>query len=157
MGAPSFEGAGEASGAIIVYSGHEIYRAYQEGSDLADAQIALIDGGAAEVALGTAFDGPGDLDGDLIDDLALGAPAIEDSKGMIAIFYGPFLASATLEDADYTVVGDFARTRLGHAVSGVGDANGLGRADILYSSLENASEVTTSGDGYVYLLASDGL
>lgn len=154
VGAPGFTGAGEASGAIFVYSGADIIEVGEAGGDPIDAQIAQIDGALALESLGTAICGPGDLDGDDMHDLFVGAPEADEGHGAVAVYYGPLSATASLEDADFLLTGAYTGTRLGHAVAGVGDANGLGRSDLIFSALELDGDAY--GSGQAYFLASDG-
>ncbi len=85
------------------------------------------EGPAAEAGLAVAT---GDLDGDQIDDLVVGAPGCDLGAldgGCVAVFYGggwPWPVDRTLLDADVLIVGAEDGERLGTAVGLRGDLDG---------------------------------
>ena len=89
-------------------------------------------------------------------DVIVGVPTYGSARGVVALYYGPLSGSQTLEGADLHVEGSVSGGRLGVAVAGAGDVNGLGRPDVVAGSLKLPDEDV--GDrGYGYLLLSDGL
>ncbi len=77
----------------------------------------------------------GDLDGDGLDDLLIGAPlgdGAEAEAGVVYVLYGPMDGSGYLEDqAGTTLLGQHAQDELGAAVHGPGDLDGDGLADMV--------------------------
>lgn len=72
-----------------------------------------------------------DVNGDGIDDLAVGAPAAEDGEGRVLVWFGraAFPALTASPAPDRVLAGEAGDTSFGRAVS-VGDVNGDGFADI---------------------------
>lgn len=93
-----------------------------------DAAIALT-GATAGAFAGRALDLRGDLDGDGLPDLAVGAYAA--SKGAGAVFVVTGGASGSLADADLRVDGGAAGASLGRSVWTRDDLDGDGLADLL--------------------------
>ncbi len=89
-----------------------------------------------------------DLDGDGIDDVAIGAPEDDTAGsdyGAVYVFSGPVSGSYAPADAVATLTGaDGSHGRAGYNVSGIGDVNGDGYGDLAVAAY-NAS-------GHVYLL-----
>lgn len=119
-GAPGGDQAG-----LVLSSGSGI-----EGGEL-EADVRWVDA-TGTVGLGTYAEGVGDLDGDGVADLALGAPADDaggSQAGAVTIVYGPLLAGEyTLEEADAALVGDEGDGA--GVVSRAGDLNGDGVDDL---------------------------
>jgi hypothetical protein len=101
----------------------------------ADATARYAGRGGAGLAVGPA----GDLDGDGLADLLIGAAYTATSKyaaGEAYILLGPSTGDSTLGGSStfMTISGDTAGGYLGHALSGVGDINGDGSNDLLVGS-----------------------
>ncbi|MCP4805553.1 MAG: hypothetical protein GY884_09430 [Proteobacteria bacterium] len=97
--------------------------------------------GLRGVAPGAAGGGlaAGDLDGDGLDDLVVGAPDLGESyEGAIYVQLGPISAGSLL-DADHAWQGDLPYDRLGAYLS-AGDADGDGRTDLLVGIPRYAAE-----------------
>ncbi|MBI5136620.1 MAG: FG-GAP repeat protein [Nitrospirae bacterium] len=116
VGAPNFSDIQPNAGRVIVYSG-------------ADATpLFTLDGDAAADQFGLALAGVGDVNGDAIPDLAVGAPgsdATAAAAGRVSLFSGR--DGTPLRTLDGTAPFD----GLGRAVAGAGDVNGDGFADVL--------------------------
>ncbi|WP_281018759.1 FecR domain-containing protein [Minwuia sp. IMCC3077] len=89
--------------------------------------------------LGASISGGGDLNGDGIDDLVVGAPGTNGSRGEILIVFGStngFVADFSSDDigntvAGTTVTGDTASAQFGYSVDIIGDFDGDGFDDLV--------------------------
>lgn len=123
------------------------------------AQDATIQGAVAGSALGFPIVA-GDFNGDGVDDFALGAQSegIEDlsTAGSIRLFYGresfPNSFDLSTEDADATVLGSNAGFLLPTAMT-VGDTDGDGVDDLVFSSALGGISARRSTAGLIYVLA----
>ena len=90
----------------------------------------------------------GDLDGDGIADLVVGAPGISNNTGAAYLFFGSssFNQTAIASSADVMILGGTLNGRFGTAVAGVGDINGDSLGDFAVS----APSSTLGGALYVY-------
>jgi hypothetical protein len=133
------------SGAIYVVSGP-----VTASGSLADSRAILTGEGKYSEA-GRSADGAGDVDGDGLDDLLVGAPrGTYTSSTEVARAYlvlGPADVSGSLGDAAEAVIaGTVAAEGLGTAVAGIGDVDADGYADFAVGAPD-----ASSGDGRVYL------
>lgn len=98
----------------------------------------------------------GDVDGDGIDDIAVGAPLLSESAdltGEVSIYLGKNLGTAeSLSDAsaDYTILGSEG-TAFGAAIDAIGDLDGDGKGDFIIGA---PHFVSSSGRAYIFLGAS---
>ena len=115
IGAPLHAAGGAGAGAVDLVSG-------ADGSTLLH-----VDGDVPGGLLGYAVAGAGDVDGDGRADVIVGAP--------YAAGVGPHAGRALVLAGDGSVLldlhGDAAEDAFGYSVSGAGDVNGDGRADLL--------------------------
>ncbi|MEQ1505522.1 MAG: integrin alpha, partial [Myxococcota bacterium] len=93
----------------------------------------------------------GDLDGDGIDDLVVGAVYAHQYQGAAYVLHGPVTGVVGLGTAHATLDGAVAWEGVGSAIGGAGDGDGDGRTEFLVGASD------TDGDGYdrgvVYLVA----
>ncbi|HEX5011519.1 MAG TPA: FG-GAP-like repeat-containing protein [Planctomycetota bacterium] len=124
------------------------------------AELAVWFGDAATDALGSAVAGPGDLDGDGLPDLALGAPKAAGQKpdsGLVRLVSG----TGAVLDSFEAVAG---ATSFGAALAAAGDRDGDGTPDLLVGApaatqifAQKGQALVLSGDdGRVLLLVSLG-
>ncbi|MEM9531583.1 MAG: Ig-like domain-containing protein [Pseudomonadota bacterium] len=97
-----------------------------------------IDGIGAEDGAGRAVSGAGDFNGDGVDDLVIGAPYADVDDGEAYVVFGNengfagVLDLSTLDGSNgITIVAEADGGRLGRAVSGAGDVNDDGLADVV--------------------------
>ncbi|MEL6346607.1 MAG: MopE-related protein [Myxococcota bacterium] len=102
-------------------------------------------------ALGTAVGDLGDVDGDGVADVGVGAPTAG-VGGAAWVFYGPL--EGTLVEADWAITGTSGE-RAGSAVIGLGDQNGDNYADLLVGA--SSSDVPSTNTGAAWLIFGEGL
>ena len=126
--------------------------------DLASDADLIIQGAAAHDRSGRSVSGAGDVDGDGIDDLIIGAlladPNGRDSAGASYVVFGSdqgFPATIDLaSDADLIIQGAAAGDRSGCSVSGAGDVDGDGIDDLIIgASSASPNGRTDAGASYV--------
>jgi len=100
-----------------------------EDISLADADVIIIGEDDTDYA-GHDLDAAGDVDGDGVDDLIIGAFNRGSGAGGAYLFYGPITADASVTDADAFIPGD-RNDALGYRVAGPGDVNSDGLDDLL--------------------------
>jgi len=109
---------------------------FQAGGNLAldGADVLFVSGGAGA---GEALASAGDVDGDGLDDLLIGAPDTDGpagaASGVAWLVFGASLTTdqVDLATADVTLQAELAGDRAGYAVAGVGDVDGDGLDDVL--------------------------
>lgn len=102
------QGGPSAGMYVRVVSGLDGSELWQRGAGLADASLAFV----------------GDLDGDGLDELAIGSPHVASSAGRVRLHSGR--DGSLLRE----FFGDHAQDRLGAAVTGAGDLDGDGYGDL---------------------------
>jgi hypothetical protein len=110
--------------------------------DLTDADV-VIQATNATMHLGTVVAGPGDLTGDGIPELMVGAPYADEATndgGAVYVWSGATIADGDEQDADAAIYG---HNYTGMAAVGVGDVTGDGLRDLV-----------TNDSGVMYVLAS---
>jgi hypothetical protein len=155
----SVSGAGDVNGDgyadVIVGASAAVSgagRAYvYYGSPSANSVVDLtLTGAAAGDNFGTSVSGAGDVNKDGYADLIVGAH-LNDVAGTDAgrayVYYGGPGADAV---PDLTVTGAAASDNFGASVSGAGDVNGDGSADVIVGALWNDAGGASAGRAYVY-------
>lgn len=139
IGAPSLDGDYEDEGVVWILSGPISGEA--DLDDVADLRLA---GGAEDVWLGGAVGSAGDVDGDGLDDVLLGASGADAGSGAAYLLYG--VASLSSLSVDVRFSGTPEHNKLGRALAGAGDTNGDGYTDVMISASSGRY-----GSAYVFL------
>ncbi len=108
--------------------------------------------GASGDRAGGAIANAGDVDGDGVDDMVVGATEVGDSNtGGAWVVLGGSSGSWDLANA-WPLTGEAANDSAGHAVSGAGDTNGDGYEDLLVGAFENDGDGSKVDRGAAYLV-----
>jgi hypothetical protein len=167
IGAPLAKASGLAVGQTYVIFGRDT------GSDPFPANLNLdgtngftLNGVALSDNAGWSVGAAGDVNGDGVDDLVIGARFADpngDKSGQAYVVFGsqtPFSASIDLSSLDgtngFAINGAAAGDNLGWSVSGAGDFNADGFADILLGAPGADANGTDSGAAYVVYGSDQG-
>lgn len=106
-------------------------------------------GSAVNEGLGYVVAGLGDINGDGIDDFALGAPTALSDRGRVQLYLGaPSGGSVMLLQ---TIEGSRPSDAFGWSIAGVGDINGDGLNDIAIGALRGDATTTDAGSVSIWL------
>jgi hypothetical protein len=129
--------------------------------DLISANYSFV-GESSEGLAGCALSSAGDVDGDGLDDIIIGARTADggaSGSGRIYIILGASLGDTEtidLADADYIIYGEGGDDYAGGAVSSAGDVDNDGLDDILIGAQYSNSGGSDSGKAYIILGKSLG-
>ena len=118
---------------------------------LADAD-AILFGESADDDAGVAIGTAGDIDGDGVMDLLVGAPAADvggSSPGKVYLVAGPTAASADLAVVGMTFTGEVADDQAGTAAIAAGDVDGDGHDDLLVGARWQGAGGDNAGAAYL--------
>lgn len=121
--------------------------------DLSQADYAFLGEFANDFA-GYSVSFAGDVDGDGLSDILVGAYGYSNFLGRSYMILGSSLGSSSsigLSNADYIFSGDGAGDSAGFSISGGGDVNGDSLDDILISGHSNNGNGTDSGKGALFV------
>ena len=157
IGSPLGDGADPGAVAGEAFLFYSSYGVLSGSVDLAEAQ-AHFSGEGPDQSAGGAVSGVGDIDGDGLDDIAIGAEGYGESptstRGAAYIFYGAVTGPISLADADARLrgrIGDAA----GHALAGAGALDG-GAFGSLWVGAPRSSGIQQEA-GALYLMTGGAL
>jgi hypothetical protein len=157
IGAWGQDQGGSAAGMAYLLLGASLGAAGPGELDLSAADVAFV-GEAAGDRAGDALAAAGDVDGDGLDDLLVGAPFSADGgadAGKAWLVRGATLPAVgggllDLSAADFAFIGEAAKDSAGSRLCGAGDVDGDGLADLLIGAYR--SDRGAAGGGAAYLV-----
>jgi len=158
VGSAAYEAGETVEGAAFVFLGSA--SGISDGNPTtAHAQIEANQGYAW---LGTSVSGAGDVNGDGYADVIVGAPDYDAGavdEGVAVIFLGGAagIASGNPTTADTLLEGDQTDGLMGASVSGAGDVNGDGYADVIVGASDYDAGETDEGAAFVFLGSATGI
>lgn len=129
------------------------------GVSLGGATARLLGHAASDFA-GFRVAGAGDVDGDGLDDLLVGAyasnPGGVNSAGSAYVLLGPVTGDVYLRNADGVIEGAVAQDFTGRSVAGAGDIDGDGKDDVLVGATGVDTAGSQAGAAYLVLGPATG-
>ncbi|MCB9777089.1 MAG: FG-GAP repeat protein [Alphaproteobacteria bacterium] len=148
VGAPGNDLGGNSAGAALLLAGP-----FSGTVDLTTLQVATLFGQSANDGAGRQVGSAGDVDGDGLTDLLVGAHQNDgggSNAGAAYLVLGGVEGELELSDADLVLLGAAAGDVVGRALAGGADADGDGVDDLLIGA-----EGADGGAGAVYLVSGD--
>lgn len=151
-------GAGSGS-AYVVFGSASGFDATLDLDDLDGDNGFRINGAAAGDRVGRSVSAGGDINGDGIGDIIVGAPG---NAGRTYVVFGKAGGPATLElsalngNNGFAIVGETADDTAGFSISDAGDFNGDGFGDIIIGAPDSDSGGSDSGAVYVVAGSANG-
>ncbi|MBE9101024.1 Calx-beta domain-containing protein [Vacuolonema iberomarrocanum] len=160
---PNGNGSGES---YVVFGSNQGFATSLNLSDLDGSNGFVINGIDEFDGSGRSVSGAGDINGDGIDDLIIGATGGDpngNQSGESYVVFGSnqgFATSLNLSNLDgsngFVINGIDAGDRSGYSVSGVGDINGDGIDDLIISASSADPNGNSSGESYVVFGSNQG-
>jgi hypothetical protein len=146
IGAPRFPLNGADTGRAYVFFGSV------SGSLIATQANAIIFGEAVNDGFGRSLAGAGDVNGDGVPDVIVGADQFfaNAGAGKTYVFYGPLNGNIQAANAGAILTGEVDGDLFGAAVTGVGDFNGDGFSDVTVGARDNGAGGGRSGRAYTF-------
>jgi Ca2+-binding RTX toxin-like protein len=156
---PPFTGNYSGGAVYVLYGKTSPFDARIDLASLSGAEGFVINGADAQDKTGFSVSSAGDLNGDGIDDILLGAPEYSPSingSGKAYVIFGKTGERATIElggvdaaDEFIVIGGDNSMDKLGFSVSDAGDFNGDGFDDIVIGARDADTPSINAGKAYV--------
>ena len=149
VGAPFSDPAGSRSGSAWLLGAE---------TERLDAARATFTGARPGDHAGHAVSFAGDIDGDGLGDVLIGAwEALEagERPGAALLWLGPVSGTLSALTADLRLIGEASGDHAGHSLAGPGDVDGDGRDDLLIGDSEDTGRGTRAGK--VYFVSGAGL
>lgn len=148
LGAPRPPVNGADPGSVYVFFGPV------SGNFAANQADAIVSGETDGDDFGTAV-GVGDVNGDGVDDLLVGADQLfSNGAGKVYVFHGPLAGVISAATADAVLLGEVSNPQegdlFGQAVASPGDTDGDGLDDVLVGAPSNAAGGTRAGRIYLF-------
>lgn len=150
IGAPNSNLGGSSAGAAYVVYGKSSGFVDMEMNGFASSTLGFRIVGTTSYQLGFSVAGLGDVNGDGIADVVVGAPISSLNRfqgGTCYIIFGKSYTTGNLQDIlvwvlptnwqGYRITGEVANDKLGNAVTKIGDINGDGISDVLLGASES--------------------
>ena len=152
VGAPRYGPGTQSAGSVYLFFGGA------EGLDAASELRLMATDGAAGDGFGHAVDGAGDVDGDGLDDLVVGAQGqlgADSGAGAATVLFG---GARDVFPAHEQAIGiSDPDAYFAHSVAGAGDVNSDGYQDIVVSAPRDGSASELGGAVYLLLGGSGGV
>ena len=158
VGVSNNDDGGSGAGKAYLILGSTLAASPSTAIDLGNADFELIGENSYDYA-GVSVSTAGDVDGDGLDDLFVGANGNDDGgswAGKAFHILGSTLAASTstsidLSDADFAFIGENSFDTAGEIVSTAGDVNGDGRDDLFVGADGNHDGGSNAGKAYLVL------
>jgi len=159
VGAPLADPNGDGSGRAYVVFGEAAPKSRSLSEISGGEGGFIVDGQTFRNYAGSSLDGAGDVDGDGLDDVIIGAYGVSQEgmeSGSAYVIYGKTdtgsvdLFDVTTGDGGIAFGGEAAGDQAGISVAGAGDVNGDGFADVLIGAFGSDAKGKDAGRSYVF-------
>ncbi|MCK5712247.1 MAG: FG-GAP repeat protein, partial [Hyphomicrobiaceae bacterium] len=147
VGAYGGDDGGPDSGSAYIF-----YGGINSGNATVQADVKLI-GDDTSDQFGWSVSGAGDVNGDGLDDVIVGAPSDDDGgsgSGSVFIFCGGVTSGNATSKADIKLIGDSTGDEFGASVSSAGDVNGDGKDDVIVGAYRDDDGGDDSGSAFIF-------
>jgi hypothetical protein len=151
VGAYGYSNVESGEGAAFVYHG--------SATGISTTYAAKIVLGQTGSQLGSSVSGAGDVNGDGYADVIVGANYYdngETDEGAAFVYHGSYTGISNIPAAAAMVESNQAGAEMGYSVSGAGDVNGDGYADVIVGAYGYSNVESGEGAAFVYHGNSDG-